>query len=347
VRFSNNIDYFAYADNFALNSHIISNLKYGSRQAKPFISIMIPSYKRPELLGEAIRSILNQNGYGDFEIVIVDNDDSLEYHQQIIDMLQSFADGRISYYVNAQNIGIFGNWNRCIELAHGAFMTILSDDDFLLPNFLSSMVSFINQHDNVARIEGKYLTYYQLTNNSFKFKFKKLVRKYILGGNDNLQIGWYHYLSQVICFILRIKYKKITLQMYLSGCFTAPHSQLYRVEYARQIGGFNPNYAPIADYVFNACYVNNYDNCYQINEYIGVYRIFVNDSLSRSIGFNCVKGDREFTNYLLKRHLGIFNNILRFFYIKCRYLSFKRSRSILLYGNLYRVIKLFYNLPFK
>jgi len=43
------------------------------------VSIIIPTYKRPDLIKRAIRSILNQT-YQDFEIVIIDDspDDETE-----------------------------------------------------------------------------------------------------------------------------------------------------------------------------------------------------------------------------------------------------------------------------
>lgn len=38
-----------------------------------FLSIVIPTYKRPDLLKETIKSIILQEGFEDYEIVVVDN----------------------------------------------------------------------------------------------------------------------------------------------------------------------------------------------------------------------------------------------------------------------------------
>ena len=34
----------------------------------------------------------------------------------------------MKYYKNEKNIGMYGNWNRCIELSNGEYLTILNDD---------------------------------------------------------------------------------------------------------------------------------------------------------------------------------------------------------------------------
>jgi glycosyltransferase involved in cell wall biosynthesis len=45
----------------------------------------------------------------------------------------------LRYFVNRENIGMFGNFNRCIEHARGEWMTILNDDDLLDADFLERM----------------------------------------------------------------------------------------------------------------------------------------------------------------------------------------------------------------
>lgn len=46
----------------------------------------------------------------------------------------------ISYYKNADNLGMVGNWNRLFTLAKGKYVVMLHDDDLLLPTFLSECV---------------------------------------------------------------------------------------------------------------------------------------------------------------------------------------------------------------
>ena len=48
-------------------------------------------------------------------------------------------EGRISYYKNKENLGMFGNWNRCLELARGEWVCILHSDDKIMPNYIEEM----------------------------------------------------------------------------------------------------------------------------------------------------------------------------------------------------------------
>jgi glycosyltransferase involved in cell wall biosynthesis len=51
----------------------------------------------------------------------------------------------VRYYVNVANLGMFGNWNQCIALARGRWITLLHDDDWLAPAFVSSMLPLIER----------------------------------------------------------------------------------------------------------------------------------------------------------------------------------------------------------
>ncbi len=272
--------FFAIEDNFIKNSNVQSNCLYGNMEHKhiPLVTIAIPTYRRLELLKEAIASVLAQIEVVDFEIVIVDNDDTGEYSTQIVNYLTTIADERIYYYRNSQNIGVFGNWNRCIELARGKWMTILCDDDILFNNYLQQMFKVINSDSNINRVECKYL------------KFTHV---------DKIKIPLRQRIKQVLVNYLFGVTKVIDLQMYIADCFTAPHGQLYKTEYARNIGGFNYRFIPAADYVFNVLYVYKYTGIIQINEYLCGYRILCNESTRPITRLGCLKWYGRMSNFLL------------------------------------------------
>ena len=61
-------DFFAYVDNFAKYKHVESVRLYGEHNAvPPKVSITIPTYRRPELLKEAVESAVNQDGYDEYK----------------------------------------------------------------------------------------------------------------------------------------------------------------------------------------------------------------------------------------------------------------------------------------
>jgi len=95
----------------------------------PSYSIVIPVYKRVFGFREALQSALNVKGCQ--EIVVVDDNSDHEQFRAIVDAL---GEDRIKYHKNEKNLGIFGNWNRGIELAQGDFVSVLCSDDVIEPD---------------------------------------------------------------------------------------------------------------------------------------------------------------------------------------------------------------------
>ena len=88
------------------------------------ISIIIPTYNRPDYLKKAIKTVLNQT-YKNIEIIIVDDFSKVD-NKKIID---SFDDKRITYFKNEKNKGAPYSRNVGIKKARGEFIAFLDDDD--------------------------------------------------------------------------------------------------------------------------------------------------------------------------------------------------------------------------
>ncbi len=104
----------------------------------PKISVLMPVYNGEKYIGQAIRSVLNQT-YRNFEIIIVD-DNSQDRSPQII---QSFDDSRIKYFINEKNLGLTGNWNRCVNLGTAPYQTMLHQDDVMRKDNLQKKINCI------------------------------------------------------------------------------------------------------------------------------------------------------------------------------------------------------------
>jgi glycosyltransferase involved in cell wall biosynthesis len=105
----------------------------------PLITIAIPTYRRDTMLVEALMSALVQDATVPIEILVVDNDpESAANVLSLVDTENSRHSVR--YFVNETNLGMFGNWNQCIALARGRWFTLLHDDDWLAPSFISEMM---------------------------------------------------------------------------------------------------------------------------------------------------------------------------------------------------------------
>jgi len=102
----------------------------------PLVTFGIPAYRRTGLLREALASIAAQTEPADYEVVVAD-DGSLEEARLAA---ARYPGGRCRYVANKPALGAVGNWNRCIELARGEWVTILHEDDTLLPWYLASVL---------------------------------------------------------------------------------------------------------------------------------------------------------------------------------------------------------------
>lgn len=116
---------------------------------EPLVSICIPTYNRASMVGKAIESALAQT-YTNIEVLVVDNAST----DGIETLIGTYSDIRIKFFKNKENLGLFGNFNRCIELAQGKYVHILHSDDFIGPEFTGTCVGFLEQHADVAMTFG-------------------------------------------------------------------------------------------------------------------------------------------------------------------------------------------------
>lgn len=142
-------DHDSFVDCAAVRSELL--FEAGPRYVSPDVSIIIPTYRRPDLLMETLDSALQQDRDVTCEIVIVSNDEDSDRNYAIVDRLPTQPVHQLRMYANARNIGMFPNWNRGIELARGRWAKVLNDDDILHRDFLAIMMKKV---DGNARIDG-------------------------------------------------------------------------------------------------------------------------------------------------------------------------------------------------
>ncbi|MGL5509545.1 MAG: glycosyltransferase, partial [Microcoleaceae cyanobacterium] len=117
----------------------------------PKVSVCLPTYNggNKDFLQTAINSVLNQS-FEDFELIIVD-DCSTDNTAEIIKSYLA-GDRRIKYYENEINLGLFPNWNKCLNLATGEYITILGQDDLMNSDNLLKKVAILDEYDQVGLV---------------------------------------------------------------------------------------------------------------------------------------------------------------------------------------------------
>jgi hypothetical protein len=91
----------------------------------PFFSIAIPTKNRPDRVGNAVKSLVEQT-FGDLEVIVCDNSDEAESPQTAA-AVERFADPRVRYVRTNGRLSMADNWDHAIGHARGEYVGILTD----------------------------------------------------------------------------------------------------------------------------------------------------------------------------------------------------------------------------
>jgi len=106
----------------------------------PKVSIIIPTYNRPEQTTAAIQSVLNQT-FKDFELIVVDDCSTPAFR---FDSLPD--DTRLRLITLEQNSGVSAARNRGIEQASGEWIAFLDSDDLWEPKKLAVQMKWLRDN---------------------------------------------------------------------------------------------------------------------------------------------------------------------------------------------------------
>lgn len=252
-------DFLDYENNFLKFESVKSNLIYGNLNfhRTPEVTIAIPTYKRPDLLKESIDSALNQIGYENYEVIVVDNE--IESNTETEKLIKSYNNPKLFYYKNEKNLGMTGNWNRCLELARGKWYTMLHDDDLLSSNYLKEMLKILNKNPKI----------------SFLSAARTHLDERDLGDKDNSYFIKLRLKKIVESFAKKLR--KLSEWDYILTAPVGEPGSIMEREKAIKIGGFYEKCNPAEDQVFFIRYCMNY-NTYFYNKVLCTYRVLENES---------------------------------------------------------------------
>lgn len=117
-----------------------------SKDIFPLVSILIPTYNRPEYFKLALESALNQT-YKNIEIIVGDDSTNDETEKLMMEnYLNKYSN--IRYYHNEKNLGQFDNDIKLYEMAQGEFINFLMDDDLFEETKIEKMMNFFIFDEN-------------------------------------------------------------------------------------------------------------------------------------------------------------------------------------------------------
>lgn len=116
--------------------------------AKPLISVIIPTYKRPTYLARAIKSVKGQT-YKNVEIIVVDDNDADSEGRVLTEkVMEEFAtDDAVKYIKHPHNINGSAARNTGFRNSRGEYIALLDDDDEYFPEKLESQLECLNKKD--------------------------------------------------------------------------------------------------------------------------------------------------------------------------------------------------------
>ncbi|MGF1426345.1 glycosyltransferase family 2 protein [Kitasatospora sp. LaBMicrA B282] len=110
--------------------------------------ILLPYYGDVALMQNAVRSVLAQDG-DDWRLTVVD--DGRE--PGVPEWFESLADHRVRYFRNDRNLGVTGNFNRCVKLAEYDYLVLMGCDDIMHPNYLRVIRAAADREPAAAMIQ--------------------------------------------------------------------------------------------------------------------------------------------------------------------------------------------------
>lgn len=217
-------------DCFKKYSHVESKIIYGLHSGRENdFSIIIPTFRRADLLKEALESAINQKDFDDYyEIIVIDNDNEKDLPTDM--MMKEYCEKykNIIYYRNSENIGMFANWNRCIEVCKSKWFCMLHDDDYITQDYLATMKAF-ELSDDVGIVFNEQNI---LDETGIK-----------ASGSRNIIAGIREYLND------KKENKKPKLISWKFPQTASSCATLYNRRLSMEIGGFDDTFDPACDWV--------------------------------------------------------------------------------------------------
>lgn len=159
------------------------------------VSIIIPTYKRPNMIARAVNSALNQT-YNNIEVIVVDdnNPNTLERTLTEQAMLEFKNTPNVLYIQHSHNKNGSAARNTGWRASKGDFITFLDDDDEIATSKIEKQVNCLDKLDSnwgacytsyhILKPNG--VTIYSKTNSIGDVYTQTLMRTLYLGSGSNL-----------------------------------------------------------------------------------------------------------------------------------------------------------------
>jgi glycosyltransferase involved in cell wall biosynthesis len=249
------------------------------------LTIAVPTFKRPALLEETLRSVAALKFAVPVEVIVLDNDPDGD-DVQAVELMRNVITGPYRYYRNIENVGMFGNWNQCIFQARGKYITILHDDDLLCAQFGPAVDKLLSQgklkHEIVGFHVGMLEQRPDRTNAQAALPSAEQVKSFPAAVHETLSVKLFS-----------------INDLFFANLFCGTLAVIFNREHAIDLGGFRVEWAPIADYEFWCRWADCYGDIPFANWSVAQYRIGQNESMKLDIRTAFVVKSHEMRRHLI------------------------------------------------
>ncbi|AYO56920.1 hypothetical protein CO230_01505 [Chryseobacterium sp. 6424] len=141
---------------------------------QPLVTIITPSYNHARYLENTVQSVLNQT-YPNIEYIIIDDGSSDNSHDVIKALAEKYP--QIKYVLHKENKGHL-RINEGVKMAQGDYISILSSDDWYLPEKIEKQIKkFQELDDSYGVVYSAGYRYYEDTKEMLEPFTNKIMRK--------------------------------------------------------------------------------------------------------------------------------------------------------------------------
>lgn len=196
----------------------------------PFVSIIVPTHNRPELIQSCLRS-LSVLHYPHYEVIVVDNAPSTSTTADFIQ--QAYGDAPWVRYVREDRPGVSWARNRGIAGARGKILAFTDDDVVVDPYWLVELVRPFGLADDVACVTGQVLPLELET--PAQFWYERYGGSYWF--QERARSDWW---STRHIFDLAQNHPRTPLYPYRAGQFGCGASMACTAAFLHSVNGFDP-----------------------------------------------------------------------------------------------------------
>lgn len=258
------------------------------------VSVIIPTFGRPDNLKRALKSAFNQD-FVHYEVIVVDDNNPLSEHRKdTITIINEFSNENLIYLQHKENKNGAAARNTGINKARGKYITFLDDDDEYEINKLSKQYEFMENHH---QFHACYClsSYYKNDNKFYKTVFNKI--------------------GDITADILSLKTEYNTTTLF------------FKNEQLKDIGGFDESFIRNQDYEILVRFLRHY-KIGLVKEYL--VKVHSDDKRNQP-SFDKYEKIRlkfinEFKTDIEKQPIEIKKNIIQSLYFDLAYYAFKRKK---------------------